>query len=334
MTAQLLDIPAEEYHAIDAASQSMLKALDADPGKCHAQYVTKERPMDPSTPSQEWGSNLEAAVFGKLVTLPDELAELDGKEFERWKDAVVIPGTLLKSDGSRNPRNKDYAAFVAEHEGRLLVTEKELRIHEAEAGRYEQLDQFKAAHAGCRFVSAEAHKEFQRAVENIRRHKMAAKWMWDKGITHPTILWRDPETGIRCKAQLDRMLPRVTVDLKSAVDVSAKGFAMAIWRFGYHRQAAWYQDAREALEGERQPFAFVAVKNTFSYLVETYDVIPEVGELDPFIEQGREANRRSLRRLAECQATGEWVTETHGISTTLKPPRAARYDNEYRYQEA
>lgn len=142
--------------------------------------------------------------------------------------------------------------------------------------------------------------------------------------TELTLVWDDPATGVRLKARVDALNPTLLaiIDLKSAVDAAPWAFAAAVWRYGYHRQAALYRagvrvtglgDYREPvlLAYEKEP-PYVAV----AYRVEERAMAAAHDEI-----WGTPRRPGLLARYAECVATGRWP----GYAETFVPLHLPAY---------
>lgn len=144
-----------------------------------------------------------------------------------------------------------------------------------------------------------------------------------KGFFERAIRWTDPQTGLILRCKPDRMTDTFIADLKTSRGANPKSFAKDAQNFGYHRQAAWYQDGVEALTGERLPFVFAVIEKNPPYRVETFEME------DEWVETGRLQNRHIIERIAEQRKRGEWRSWTHGKIIKLSAPRWSRYDDEY-----
>ena len=147
------------------------------------------------------------------------------------------------------------------------------------------------------------------------------------GESEVTVTWTDsgPDLAapMACRARLDRLIERAgtavsVVDLKSTDDPSPDEFARSVARYGYHRQAAWYSTAAEALTGVRPSFAFVAVRSSPPYEVSVYELEPEA------VEQGERENRETLAELSRAMATGNYAASWESGVTTINLPKWAR----------
>jgi hypothetical protein len=126
-----------------------------------------------------------------------------------------------------------------------------------------------------------------------------------------------------CKALLDAYLPGARiVDLKTARDASPHGFQRAVAQYGYHIQAAWYQDAVIQCTGEVLPFYVIAL--------ETSDR-PEVGVYmldDDAVEAGRREYQELLANYAACKRLNSWPSYTTKTTTMSLPAWAANNEPE------
>lgn len=207
--------------------------------------------------------------------------------------AVVIPRAVLSKSGSC--AGKKYKEFAAANAGKRLLKDTE---------------------------------PLAEMLTRLRECREAMSLLKCYGETQFTIRWHDDEFGVLRRARLDRFISPpdpLCLDLKTARRTDPKGFSSDAYNFGYHRQAAWYQDAIEALYGYRPPFVFLVVKNSPGYGV-------ELVELDEtFLELGRNQNRRILARYAECLHTDTWKSKTHGQILKLSAPNWALYEDEWSY---
>ncbi len=126
------------------------------------------------------------------------------------------------------------------------------------------------------------------------------------GQPEQSLFWTDRPTGVQRRARLD-WLPEQTSgrmlvpDYKTSVTVDEEELARAIYRYGYHQQAAWYLDAVTALGlTPVARFLFIFQLKTPPYLVR----VVEPTELALTI--GRDLNRQAIDLFAECTRTGVW----------------------------
>lgn len=158
----------------------------------------------------------------------------------------------------------------------------------------------------------------------LRSHETAGPLL-EPGTGEPeqTYIWRDEETGIWCRALLDWVRPLDIVDVKTTSDSSPEEIQRSVAKYGYHQQAAWYRDARRAVDGlADSPFFFTVVEKTPPYLV-------QVVELDEVaLAIGAARNRRARQIYADCQRTGIWPGRDTSIRTISLPSWAERRDLE------
>jgi len=163
-------------------------------------------------------------------------------------------------------------------------------------------------------------RQIERAIEAHEKARVILR----EGQHEINVRWQDEETGIWCRCRIDAAHPGWLLgDLKSAARIGPKPFIDAILRYGYHRQAAWYQDGWQAYSGERLPFVFVPVTKEQPFQAAAYEIFQR------FIEIGRRQNRRALWRLKECHQTGQWTYPGHGTIRTLDAPAYAETNSQW-----
>lgn len=157
----------------------------------------------------------------------------------------------------------------------------------------------------------------------LRRHPRAADVLSGDGLPEQSLFWRDPDTGVWCRARPDWMTPDRIVDYKTCNEVTLEAISKTIYNFGYHQQADWYSGGASLLDvvAPDAPFYFVFQSKTPPYLV-------VVVELDEFaLDAGRARNERARQIYAECMASGRWPGPADDqIELVSLPPFARRLE--------
>lgn len=153
----------------------------------------------------------------------------------------------------------------------------------------------------------------------IWRHPAAKEMLSAPGHSEVSIVWKDEETGLMCKARLDRVAVYggypYLIDLKSTErDASERGVTNTIASYKYHQQAGMYHAGMEALfPGPYRKFAFI-----FQEKQRPYE--PSVNDLDDIaLAQGKSQFRKHINRFRECLETGEWPGYGDGIGLVSIP---------------
>jgi hypothetical protein len=129
------------------------------------------------------------------------------------------------------------------------------------------------------------------------RSERARAYLTERGEAEVSLLWDDPDTGLRCKARIDFLNSGIN-DLKSCFDATA--FPKSIATYGYHRQAAHYQNGYMILTGEILPFRLIAVEKTQPWGVRAAPLHDEA------IDVGRLEVGSALRSIADAYESNEW----------------------------
>ena len=137
---------------------------------------------------------------------------------------------------------------------------------------------------------------------SIRAHPIASEALRD-GEAELTLIWRDLETCVLCKARPD-YLPahgRWIVDLKTAQSANPRSWRDQAYRLGFHARAAWYLDGAEAVLGQMpEEYWFVIVEKEPPYLVSVVSFDHDA------LGWGRVANRKARERFAVSAAANDW----------------------------
>ena len=137
---------------------------------------------------------------------------------------------------------------------------------------------------------------------SIRAHPIAGE-AFRGGEAEATLIWRDPETGVPCKARPD-YLPvhgRWMVDLKTAQSANPRTWRDQAYRLGYHARAAWYLHGAETVLGKMpEEYWFVVVEKEAPYLVRVVSFDREA------LEWGRRVNRTACALFARSLAENDW----------------------------
>ncbi len=143
--------------------------------------------------------------------------------------------------------------------------------------------------------------------------------------TELTFIWTDGPTGLLCKGRADRLTRHgdwsVIVDLKSTKDASAASFNRAVVNYGYHTQAAFYEEGLYTLAPVNRRFLIIAVEHTRPHGVAVYD-------LESYAETGKVLMRRYLTAYARAVERDEWPGYPGGIQHLCIPPWAVETEGD------
>lgn len=164
-------------------------------------------------------------------------------------------------------------------------------------------------------------------AKKLREHPFAGR-LFEPGTgeAEQTLIWRDKETGVMCRALLDWLrfpLPGhrlVVPDYKSCASAEPGKFARAMGDHGYHVQLAWYLAGVRALDlgDEHAAGLLVAQEKTPPYLVTVVQPDPTA------MRMGELRMREALRLYAECQASGRWPGYSDDVVLAELPPWETR----------
>jgi hypothetical protein len=298
--AKIIEDEGEEYHGRDELSQSNFKLFIDQPELFERVVIlgVEELKFSPATvESMDFGNRAEYVLMnnklpGEPITIPREILQ-KRKRSSKWFDSNNL-------------------VYDPENEGHHIY---------AKAGK--DFEDFKEAHPGGWLIHPDEYETevepLLRVRDQVRAHEKARSLIFGPTRKHVAIVFVCPFTGRMCRCQLDVLsLWGFIVDIKTARDVTPRGFVSAILTQGYHIQEAWYRYAVYSLIGRWLPFFFVAIRNKPPYNVETFDIdeefqsIAEVEWKENMLAIDRSFEERSFRTL------------THNTVVTLSPPAYAK----------
>lgn len=160
-------------------------------------------------------------------------------------------------------------------------------------------------------------------AEAVHSHPKAKKLLAQAGDAERSIFWTDAESDLRCMCRVDYFAP-ISIDLKSARDVSPGIYANDLVRLGYLRKRAHYLAGLKEVGIEK--FVHIAVQNTWPYTVACY-------ELDDYDRDGNSLGavqrRRLLYDLRECHESGDWREPWEKSIWLLEAPAWAHREQLY-----
>jgi hypothetical protein len=204
------DIDFEAYCRIPAINKSSLTAAKTS----LAHYYFRPPPED--APHFRMGSLVHA---GKLE--PEEVA----------KRYVVIPESLVEETQRQATSNPEL------QKGRKPAEHFQPYASPRATGLYKRLlAEFLGQHPGKQEVSQEWFDNMKGMVASMDQCP-EARPLFESGWPEVTIIWRDPETSLLCKARADWLCENADqVDVKTAADITR--WSLEDW--DYHIQAASY----------------------------------------------------------------------------------------------
>lgn len=163
---------------------------------------------------------------------------------------------------------------------------------------------FEAESAGKQVIT-ESDIAIARAMrKGLMRCRDAASLLSGARAKELSLVWRDPETELLCKARIDMVSllygRTYIVDLKSAADASKLAFRRQSENLGYYRSLAYYRWGLGELIPAQRRCAIIAVEKSSPYEAAVYELTENV------LTHGLEEIRFELRRYAAALESGNW----------------------------
>lgn len=179
-------------------------------------------------------------------------------------------------------------------------------------------DAWKKGREGIKLLDADDAKAIRAMCAAVQAHPLGGRMLAD-GEPELTLIWQDPETGLRCKSRADYRVKalRMAVDAKSTQDASPEEFRRSIANFSYHAQDAMYRSGFAALGEPIEHFAFLAVEKKPPHAIAIYTL--DAGA----IARGHARVREDMRTLARCLEKNDWPAYPVEIQSLSLPSWAA-----------
>lgn len=257
----------KEYRAADGISRSELFKISKTP--MHFKYAL-ENPQEPTL----------ALIFGQAV-------HKYILEPESFSDEFAVAPAIDK----RTKVGKEaYALFLAEAEGRTVITQ-------------DDMDKILAM------------------AEQVNAHPLACALL--AGTHEESFFWTDSMTGEKCKCRTDCITvfegKKYIVDYKTTDSCEDGHFERSCGKYGYKFQAGMYTEGVFQNTFESHDFAFVAQEKTAPYAVRVYFCTPE------FVAQGYDQFREYLGIYHDCKETGNW----YGYEGPMNAPTELMEEESY-----
>jgi hypothetical protein len=300
----ILDISAEEHHAIRALSNSGMKDLAVSPLRYWYRWINPApKPDEEESAALKIGSALHCAVLESEEVFESRYAcAIDPLDWPVCLDTIQdIRGWI--TDKGEKPKGTRKDEVIAQALDLMKRLGEEVPILQVEQAR------FAARNQGKTILKPD---EWERLAGMTRAliEESALRPILAKGKSEQTLVARDPETGVFLKARLDWMAPRHTLDLKTfsvkrggSID---KAICDAIWFEKYYVQMYFYDLVRRLATGsghDRIDHVLALVESDQPHETRIKLIQPKTGgSLNLLWETARIEARSLIRLYANCLA--------------------------------
>lgn len=136
---------------------------------------------------------------------------------------------------------------------------------------------------------------------NALKDNQVATQLIQGGKHEHSFFWKDPTTGVLCKARPDIWGETYIADLKTTNDASVEAFKRDAWKYGYYMQCVFMREAvKHCLGHDINDFVFICIEKEEPYAIGCYQVGLDI------LEKAQEQYHDLLGRFRACQDANEW----------------------------
>lgn len=291
------DVPMWEYLALPYMSASKLHRLHRSPKQfLHAQDAESE-----DTEATERGTALHMAV-------------LESSLFDGHYTVAQPCGAVLKS-GQRKGEPCGNPGLFLMRNGLGWLCGQHVRGFGSEIDTSREI------------LSAENYASVIGMRDSIRAHHRSRSLFEGKGEFEATIVFDDPETGVRCRIRPDRLVERagLLVDIKTTRTAHPHEFPRLAENLGYFHKMALYRRGLRALGWNYQASVVLAVEPTMPY-----DLAPSLID-EESLDSADADITRALRIYRQCEEADNWpgyASSEDGFLTLRRPAYATNREND------
>lgn len=164
--------------------------------------------------------------------------------------------------------------------------------------------------AGRHMISAAEYMMARDMQESFNQNQFASKIIEDAQF-EKSIFWKNPKTGIMCKARPDIIKDGIVADLKTCADASPRAFQRSAAKYGYFLQAGMIFEAMTSLGIPLKAFIFICIEKTLPYSIGIYKL--DSSALMKAVEQ----YQTLISKMKLCRDENYWPD--YGVNTLLMP---------------
>jgi hypothetical protein len=180
---------------------------------------------------------------------------------------------------------------------------------------------FEIENLGKNLISLEEAIIADGIYDSLMRKPTSRGFLEAQGSIETSIFWEDAESGVRCKARIDKHVffedQLIVGDLKSTLNASKAAFSRDIHNYGYHMQGTIYLDGMSTvLQENHTTFLFLACEKYPPFASALYRLDKEA------IELGRKEYKDLLKLYRECDDNEHWPDYGDQVDTISLPAYA------------
>ena len=235
--------------------------------------------------------------------------EYDAIDAINWSSLKYMAESPAKYKYMLSHKREDTPALAFGRAVHTLAFEPELfnaeiAIWDGERRQGKAWADFKDANAGKTIFKSSEIDDAMAIACAVRAHTIVKPYLEDADAEFEhSVVWDDANTGLRCKARPDWIVPsmRTLIDLKTAISIDGRRFGAAAARYMYHCQMAHYTAGIHAARGWMpEKILLIAAEKSAPYDVGVFEIDSDA------LWYATDEVSRLLNRVAECRQADSW----------------------------
>lgn len=173
---------------------------------------------------------------------------------------------------------------------------------------------------GLTVLKADLYESVLGMRDAVLAHPRARTLFEGAGLFEATVIFDDPETGVRCRIRPDRLVRRagMMVEVKTTRDAAPWKFPADAERLGYFRKLALYRRGLRAIGWPYSHIAVLALEPS-----PPFDLLPYLADEDDLDRADREITRL-LGRYQDCTQDDHFPGYAEEFQTLRRPAWATK----------
>lgn len=252
----------------------------------------------PSLPDIGWHAGMSSGTYHSIQAASSHRLGLIKKSAAHLRheiDNPTPPTAAMKLGEAMHCAILEYNVFIKKY---VVAPRCDRRTKEGKATH----SNFELENVGKISIDFDDYASCMAMADACMSHQLAANLINSATAREISGFFLDSASGTYSKMRADAICGdhSTLFDIKSTVCAAPFDFESSIYKYGYHRQGAFYLDGAAALGQKLEHYAIIAIEKVPPFALAVYRLTDEA------IELGRRENAELMEVYAKCIKTNVW----------------------------